>query len=305
MIISGPEGSGKYMFAKYIAMCLGCKSMFRPCLSCDECVRIDEGNCPDVFTLDLPEDKKTIGVPEIRRIKEDAYIAPDVLDVKVYIIRNADSMTPQAQNALLKLFEEPPKNVYFILTCVSVSGLLPTVRSRTIELRTQIFTNSELEDYFLLEDRAGGVDEKTLKEAIKLSCGTVGNVKKFLSTGKTDKMFSYAENVLRSLSSGDYTSVLSCFLQLSQSRTDVSGLLDFLLLAIRDVSSCKRCREEIDTFYFTDRSTAKELSSNFSLGYLCRLYDTVLSYKEEIDNQNVNVKTAVSNMTAAIRGLPK
>ena len=108
-IISGIRGSGKYSIALICAMAIGCESGL-PCGSCTSCRKIRDGICPDVITLGLSKDRKTIGIDSVRELCLEAYIAPNELKNKGYIIKDADKMTIQAQNALLKLFEEGPSN---------------------------------------------------------------------------------------------------------------------------------------------------------------------------------------------------
>ena len=108
LIISGAEGSGKYTVATLCAMALACESNDRPCGECPSCSKIERGISPDVITVSVPKDRKTIGVDAVRQIRSGAYIMPNDLKIKAYIIENAEKMTEQAQNALLKIFEEGP-----------------------------------------------------------------------------------------------------------------------------------------------------------------------------------------------------
>lgn len=136
-ILEGPQGCGRRTLALSCAKAL---SDGNPAAE-----KIERGMAPDVFELGLEGDRKTIGVELIRSIREHAYIKPTELDIKVFIIRNAELMTSQAQNALLKLLEEPPPDVYFFLLCTSAAQLLPTVISRAPVLRLELFDDKKLE----------------------------------------------------------------------------------------------------------------------------------------------------------------
>lgn len=111
----------------------------RPCGVCRNCRKALHGIHPDVITIDLPLDdkgrqKKEILVDQIRAMISDAYIMPNEAERKVYIVANADSMNIAAQNAALKLLEEPPAGVVILLCAVNTRQLLPTVRSRCTEV---------------------------------------------------------------------------------------------------------------------------------------------------------------------------
>ena len=109
----------------------------RPCGQCRACRKVAEGIHPDVITLRRLEDdkgrqKRDISVDQIRQLSADAYILPNESQRKVYIIEEADTMNIPAQNAALKLLEEPPLGAVFLLCTINAGQLLPTVRSRCV-----------------------------------------------------------------------------------------------------------------------------------------------------------------------------
>ena len=119
------------------AVCSGAGK--RPCGVCRDCRKALHGVHPDVITVGLPLDdkgraKKEILVDQIRAMVSDAHILPNEADRKVYIVENADCMNLAAQNAALKLLEEPPAGVVIFLCAVNTRQLLPTVRSRCTEI---------------------------------------------------------------------------------------------------------------------------------------------------------------------------
>ncbi len=110
------------------AMCL---AEDKPCGNCENCFKINAGSHTDVKILS-PQGgaSKSIKVEDIRFLREDAFVVSNEGSYKFYIIKNADDMTVQAQNAFIKILEEPPKNVVFMLVCKFASSLLTTVISR-------------------------------------------------------------------------------------------------------------------------------------------------------------------------------
>lgn len=135
-LLCGPEGSGKRTLSRILAAALQCEAPDRPCRRCGPCRKALNGNHPDIITIDDPE-KKTVSVDLIRRLQSDAYIRPNEGRHKVYVIPRAQDMTDNAQNALLKLIEEPPAYAVFLLLTDNAEKLLPTVRSRSVELRLE------------------------------------------------------------------------------------------------------------------------------------------------------------------------
>ena len=115
----------------------------RPCGQCRDCRKVFRGLHPDVICVDPASGSKrpVFKVDQIRDVSADAYIMPSEAQRKVYVLRQADTMNPAAQNALLKLLEEPPRSASFILAAERAESLLPTVRSRCEVIRC----NSEAE----------------------------------------------------------------------------------------------------------------------------------------------------------------
>ena len=106
-----------------------------PCSVCRACRKAQAGIHPDIIRVQRPLDdkgrpKKEIPVDQIRAVAADAAVLPNESERKVYLIEDADCMNTAAQNAALKLLEEPPKGVYFLLCAANPALLLPTVRSR-------------------------------------------------------------------------------------------------------------------------------------------------------------------------------
>jgi DNA polymerase-3 subunit delta' len=107
-------------------------------------LKIKKKTHPDIIYLLKDKKKKSIGIDEIRFIRENASIRPIESEFKIYVIHNANLLTEQAQNAILKILEEPPANVIFMLLCPNVNQLLPTLISRTTIIRDFDFSNEKI-----------------------------------------------------------------------------------------------------------------------------------------------------------------
>jgi len=130
LIIEGQEGTGKKMVANIYANALVCiEDKHKPCGKCKGCKLFLTDNHPDIFQV-YRQKKKSIGVDEIKTLVKQAVIKPNESTRKVFIINDAHTLTTQAQNALLKLIEEPPSYLSIILICVNTMPILETIISR-------------------------------------------------------------------------------------------------------------------------------------------------------------------------------
>ena len=135
-ILNGERGSGKKMLASLFATTLLCEKQGPdPCNECHSCRQAESGNHPDIIRV-THEKPNTISVEDIRRqVNEDIQIRPYQGPYKIYIIAEADLMTVQAQNALLKTIEEPPAYAVIFLLTENAEALLPTITSRCVMLK--------------------------------------------------------------------------------------------------------------------------------------------------------------------------
>ena len=128
--IESPDKTALERCAGLIAQWAVCIGENRPCGDCRACKKLMSGNHPDVYYAKLEGKRNAVKISEVRAICADAVYKPNDGDCKVYIIPEADKMEAAPQNALLKLIEEPPQPMMFILLCENAAGLLQTIRSR-------------------------------------------------------------------------------------------------------------------------------------------------------------------------------
>lgn len=137
VLLEGEKGCGKYELAKLYAMGVLCKdNSERPCGKCSSCKKALTSSHPDIVVYG-GNGSRSFHIDTVREIKLKSYIAPNESAKKVIILRDVQDMTVQAQNALLKIFEEPPEHVVFILTCDNINRLLPTIISRAVIFRVE------------------------------------------------------------------------------------------------------------------------------------------------------------------------
>ncbi|MBR0366407.1 MAG: hypothetical protein IJH94_06375 [Clostridia bacterium] len=134
-IFEGPRGLHKFDAALLFAKALVCENTsVAPCCSCLACREAQSQNHPDIILVKPEKDKKTIGVGPIRALISECGAKPFSEKHKVFIIKDGDILTPEAQNALLKVLEEPPEYAVFIIVCPDAEMLLETVRSRSVTI---------------------------------------------------------------------------------------------------------------------------------------------------------------------------
>ncbi|HEV2743627.1 MAG TPA: DNA polymerase III subunit gamma/tau [Rubrobacter sp.] len=128
-LFSGPRGTGKTSTAKVLAMGLNCASgpTAEPDWTCDSCRAIVNNSSLDVVEMDAASNR---GIDEIRDLRDRVNLAPVGGLTKVYIIDEVHMLTPEAFNALLKMLEEPPEHVVFVLATTEKHRVLPTIISR-------------------------------------------------------------------------------------------------------------------------------------------------------------------------------
>ena len=313
-IIEGKHGSGRHTIAKNIAAALACsdEENLLPCGECKNCRDIFEDKCPDVITISK-EDKTSLGVEAVRKLKSTLLAVPNNLEVKVYIIEDADTMTVQAQNALLLTLEEPPKNVYFLILCENSRLLLETIRSRAAVLRTLSLSDSDIADYLLGEKTAK--PEKSVSDAARAlkksnpaefdslllsSNGSIGRAIELLSPKERapiSELRATATSFISSLLSGSgILHPLSLLPEFSAKRPNLLQQLSYIKLALRDLILLKKC-ETVPLCFYTDRTAALDLSDRFSEKKLFSITERVDAAFDAIQ-RNANINLTLVDMLA-------
>ncbi|MCP4672700.1 MAG: DNA polymerase III subunit delta', partial [Desulfobacula sp.] len=136
LLFSGDENSQRKEAALFFAKGCNClEKSYIACNTCKSCRKIDAHSHPDILTIDLEKDKKIISIAQIRKMGLAISSRPNEARYRMVLILNSDKMNPQAQNALLKMLEEPPEKTFFILIAKDTNLLLPTIISRCSKIR--------------------------------------------------------------------------------------------------------------------------------------------------------------------------
>ena len=149
-IFGGEHGAGKKLLASLFAMTLQCQEQgVEPCMKCPSCRKALNKNHPDIIYV-VHEKPNSIGIDEIRgQLINDVGIRPYESPYKIYIVNDADKLTLQAQNALLKTIEEPPAYAVILLLADNPDALLPTITSRCVLLSLKPVGDRLVKDYLM------------------------------------------------------------------------------------------------------------------------------------------------------------
>lgn len=162
-LMCGTRGSGKTTTARLIAMCLNCHNgpTNKPCGKCEACIDIIENRCIDIVEIDCASQNK---IDDIRELKKSVNTVPSQVKTKIYIMDEVHQLTQSAQNSFLKILEEPPKHVLFVLCTTEPEKLKDTILSRcqvhqfhrisSIKLAERLMSIAEQEDVILSEEAA-------------------------------------------------------------------------------------------------------------------------------------------------------
>lgn len=290
-IINGETGSGRRLLASALTKALLCKNRTADadaCGKCKSCLQADSGNHPDICFI--THEKASIGIDDIReQLINDIAIKPYSSSHKVYIIPDANKMTEQAQNALLKTIEEPPEYAVIILLTENTESLLSTITSRCITLNTQPLQKEVITQYLIQNLQ---MEPEQAEIAAGFCQGNVGKAIHFAASEDFQEMKKDTLQLLKELDTLDVSELMHMIKELSQRKGRITEYLDLMLLWYRDVLMFKVTKDANILLY---RDEYKAISRQASV----RNYEDIEAIIQAIDkakvrlNANVNFETAM------------
>lgn len=268
ILIEGDKGTGRHTLAAFIARAAVCEGENKPCGECRGCRLEHAGTHPDIWTVAPEDGKKNITVAQIRALRSEAYVKPHMSARRVFIIDMADTMNEQAQNALLKVLEEPPGSVLFILIAENKAALLDTVISRCTVLSLSPPEISEAEKYMAASTN---YTVEQISSALKESGGNIGAALSLLSGGSSGAAKA-AEEFIRLMLSSDELGMLKTAAKFEKSRTEADAFLKELKLctaaAIKKNLSNLLTARTLSDFYTALGGFEQSLATNVNLSLL-------------------------------------
>lgn len=214
----GMSGIGKKLIAKEFAKAILCLGDNKYCDNCKSCLEFDGQNNPDFFIIE--PDGNAIKIDQIRNMQRGVQEKPIISSSKVYIIDNADLMTKEAQNALLKTLEEPPEFVTIILIGENENAFLATIKSRCMILHFNSISNSDMKKY--LEDNYNMNVTSNMLDVFQGSIGKAIELK--------DKQETYLtiEQAIENLEKEDLIDLIKKLDILYTSKDEILDMLDYI-----------------------------------------------------------------------------
>lgn len=284
-IFSGETGCGKKLLATAFAMTLQCEQRgVDPCLTCSSCKKAMSKNHPDIINI-THEKPNSIGIEDIRsQLIDDVTIKPYCSSYKIYIISEAEKLTLQAQNALLKTIEEPPAYAVILLLTNNMDALLPTITSRCVKLGLRPVKESMVKEYLMEKLH---IPDYQAKMDASLAQGNIGKAKQL---AQSEDFAQVAENALRLLRrSGDMElyELVDAIKMLSADKQNIYDYLDLFTMWFRDVLLFKATRE-VDGLVFKDQfNDIKERAGKSSYEGLETIIDAIEKARTRL-HANVN-----------------
>ncbi len=259
IIIEGDYGTGKHILAKFLSNAAVGEE-------------VDLNNHPDITVISPLEKKKSILIDQIRNLREETYIKPHKAEKRVFIIDFADTMNIQSQNALLKVLEEPPKTVMFILIVQNKASLLDTIISRCVILSL----NSP--EFSVCLDYVKSVSKKTddeITDALNSSQNNIGKTLEILRGKKGSETEITAKEFLNVMLKADSFAMLSLLAKFEKDRLAADKFIKDLKFSIinkikNDVGSVYA--KPLVLFYNKLPEYEQSLATNINLNLLfCRM----------------------------------
>ena len=284
LIIEGEEGIGKKTLAKDIACALVCRGNDKPCGECAQCKKAIGAIHPDISEYIPAGTDNSNHVDTDRNIINDAYVQPNEADYKIYILANAHCMNQNAQNALLKILEEPPKYVVFILTTNSKSALLSTVLSRSVCVSLEGVDIERAANY--ITSHCENVDYNTAKKTVETFNGNIGKAIDSLQDSKTSELVDVCNKICKALATSNEYEMMTLCSVFQKDRQGVVFACDLLKSIFRDALFAGESSEHISG----QEESAALLKSSLSRQSLIKLINTCDELKS----------TALSNANNAL-----
>ena len=306
-LFSGERGTGKTTCAKIFAKAINCLNPKdgSPCMECENCKAIEEETTIDVVEMDAASNRR---IDDIRNLKDNVIYPPNKLKYKVYIIDEAHMITREAFNALLKIMEEPPSHLVFILATTEIEKIPSTILSRLQKYEFNKIDENKIKEQidYILEDRSITMENEAIRLIIKKANGAMRDalsiLDQVLSLEKESYKLSEVENLLgvvdfydidklaRAIVAKDSSKSLDLVFKLRENNKTNKDIIDSLVSYFNDIMIYNM--SENDKFFENEErlSFIKKLANDIDLFDIGDYLDILIDYGtrlKQVDNTDV------------------
>ncbi len=293
-LFTGSRGTGKTSCAKILAKAVNCENPQdgNPCNCCSSCKAIDSGACMDVLEIDAASNN---GVDNVRDLRDDAVYTPSQVKMRVYIIDEVHMLSISAFNALLKIIEEPPKHLLFILATTELHKVPATILSRCQRFAFRRISQEDISSrlQYVAYQEDIDLDDSAARILARMADGGMRDALSLLdqcasaTSGElnADKVYAclgvagiqQSAELMRCIADQDTAKALALMNRLYAEGKDLGALLDELACLTRDFMVLKTAPQEGIGMLsgVASDADAMSLSERFSSGELVRMMNTI------------------------------
>lgn len=306
-LFEGEKGMGKLFMAKYFAKTILCsekneveihdKKAVEACKKCVSCKQAEGGNHPDIIYVEH-EKPNLITVDEIRKqVVTTVDILPYSSKYKVYIIKDAEKMNEQAQNALLKTIEEPPAYVIIILLSANKGRLLETIKSRCVTIDIKPVEKELIQD-FLVEKYE--VPNYVASYAAEFSAGNIGKAIRYALENDFLEMKAAVTGIMKRLDEDRLADLIEDIESLNSYKNEIRDCIDLMILWFRDMLVLKATGDVNRLIFKDEYAVLKEQANVRSYEAVDKALLAIEKAKQRLD-ANVNFDTAMEVMLSHLK----
>ncbi|OON97509.1 MAG: hypothetical protein ATN36_03155 [Epulopiscium sp. Nele67-Bin005] len=297
-IFEGKSGIGKKSMAKELAKTLLCPESNFACNNCNSCYQIDANTHPDWIVIE--KDTQFTKIETVRqKVVNEMNIKPYQSKYKIIMISEAETLTPEGQNALLKTIEEPPSYGIVILVTENRDKLLPTIKSRCTMLRFNPLIESQINKY--LQTQQTGIFNKEVY--VKFCDGSIGMLQKMLDDETFIEHRKQSIAYLKRIETADMIGVYSLVNEIVEEKEKIMDMLNFWFLFYRDVAFVKSM-ETSDLYFLDYKKYIKEQAANVSFYRIGANLDAIQEAKNKL-NKNVYGLFVMENLLLSLKNRSK
>lgn len=255
------------------------------CDDCLNCKKLLSHNHPDVMYFPT---KNQLLVEDSNKITNESFVRPIFADKKIFIISNFDKSTEEAQNKLLKIFEEPMENVYYLLSTTNIEKILPTIRSRCFKISLPKLSKEEIEGEII-----ASCDRELVLE---LGKGNLGKTLELSRQKDLDEVFGLVKSIFKEMKNSKQVVV---FANKILSKKDNFDLIIEMMYIILEDTLAKICKKEELITLKTQMNFLNDIVNDYTVKSVCEIEKLLRKLQEE-RTFNVNLPAIVDNLLLGI-----